>query len=279
MFITRKHLSRRTFLRGTGVAVGLPLLDAMIPAWTALAQTAAKPTPHMGFIYFPLGALMDQWTPAAEGKTFDLPPILKPLEPFRKQLTIVSGLENTTAVGPVHALSPGTWLSCVSPRKTQEPFGGITIDQIAAEHIGQDTPLPSLELAAEAHSVTGGSCDRDYGCSYSGTISFRTPSTPLPMEVNPRKLFERLFGQGDTPSERKALVKQYGSILDEVSEEAQSLQRKLGEQDRAMLGDYLETVREIERFVNPLAKKSMKPSGWWSLISTKSNPDASVSIA
>ncbi len=117
----------------------------MIPAWTALAQTAAKPTPHMGFIYFPLGALMDQWTPAAEGKTFDLPPIIKPLEPFRKQLTIVSGLENNTAVGPVHALSPGTWLSCVSPRKTQEPFGGITIDQIAAEHIGQDTPLPSLE--------------------------------------------------------------------------------------------------------------------------------------
>ncbi len=255
MFITRKHLSRRTFLRGAGVAVGLPLLDAMIPAWTALAQTAAKPTPHMGFIYFPLGALMDQWTPAAEGKTFDLPPILKPLEPFRKQLTIVSGLENTTAVGPVHALSPGTWLSCVAPRKTQEPFGGITIDQIAAEHIGQDTPLPSLELAAEAHSVTGGSCDRDYGCSYSGTISFRTPSTPLPMEVNPRKLFERLFGQGDTPSERKALVKQYGSILDEVSEEAQSLQRKLGEQDRAMLGDYLETVREIERRVQKMEKQ------------------------
>jgi len=255
MFITKRHLSRRTFLRGAGVAVGLPLLDAMIPAWTALAQTAAKPKPHMGFIYFPLGAIMDQWTPAAEGKNFELPAIIKPLEPFKKQLTIVSGMENKNAIGPVHTLSPGTWLSCVSPRKSQDPYGGVTADQIAAEHIGQDTPLPSLEVAAEGRGVSGGSCDRDYGCSYSATISFRTPSTPLPMEVNPRKLFERLFGQGDTPEERKKLVKQYGSILDQVTEEAADLQRSLGAQDRAMLGDYLETVREIERRVQKMEKQ------------------------
>ena len=255
MFITKKHLARRTFLRGAGVAVGLPLLDAMIPAWTALAQTAAKPKPHMGFIYFPLGAIMDQWTPTSEGKNFDLPPIIKPLEPFKKYLTIVSGMENRAAIGPVHALSPGTWLSGVAPRKTQDPYGGVTVDQIAAEHIGQDTPLPSLEVAAEGRGVTGGSCDRDYGCSYGATISFRTPTTPLPMEVNPRKLFERLFGQGDTPEERKKLVRQYGSILDQVSEEAAELQRSLGAQDRARLGDYLETVREIERRVQKMEKQ------------------------
>ena len=255
MFITKKHLTRRTFLRGAGVAVGLPLLDAMVPAWTALAQTAAKPKPHMGFIYFPLGAIMDQWTPTATGKNFELPPISKPLEPFKNQLTIISGMENKAAIGPVHALAPGTWLSGVTPRKTQDPYGGVTVDQIAAEQIGQDTPLPSLEVAAEGRGLTGGSCDRDYGCSYGGTISFRTPTTPLPMEVNPRKLFERLFGQGDTPEERKQLVKQFGSILDQVSEEASELQRKLGAQDRAMLGDYLETVREIERRVQKMEQQ------------------------
>jgi hypothetical protein len=255
MFITKKHLSRRTFLRGAGVAVGLPLLDAMVPAWTALAQTAAKPKPHMGFIYFPLGAIMDQWTPKGEGKDFELPPISKPLEPFKKQLTIISGMENRAAIGPVHALAPGTWLSGVTPRKTQDPYGGVTADQIAAEHIGQDTPLPSIEVAAEGRGLTGGSCDRDYGCSYGGTISFRTPTTPLPMEVNPRKLFERLFGQGDTPQERKQLVKQFGSILDQVSEEASELQQSLGPQDRARLGDYLDTVREIERRVQKMEQQ------------------------
>ncbi|PYS32085.1 MAG: hypothetical protein DMG14_35460, partial [Acidobacteria bacterium] len=174
---------------------------------------------------------------------------------FKKYLTIVSGMENRAAIGPVHALSPGTWLSGVAPRKTQDPYGGVTVDQIAAEHIGQDTPLPSLEVAAEGRGVTGGSCDRDYGCSYGATISFRTPTTPLPMEVNPRKLFERLFGQGDTPEERKKLVRQYGSILDQVSEEAAELQRSLGAQDRARLGDYLETVREIERRVQKMEKQ------------------------
>jgi len=196
MFITKKRLSRRTFLRGAGVAVGLPLLDAMIPSLTALAQTAASPKPRMGFMYLPHGAIMEQWTPAAEGTAFELPPILKPLAPFQKQLTIVSGLQNKPAIAPpVHALNPGTWLSCVTPRASQEPYAGVTIDQIAAAHIGQDTPLPSLEIATEGRGG-GGACDRTYGCSYGGTISFRTPSTPLPMEADPRKLFERLFGQG-----------------------------------------------------------------------------------
>jgi hypothetical protein len=257
MFITKKHLSRRTFLRGAGVAVGLPLLDAMIPASTIFAQTAASPRPRMGFIYFPHGAIMDRWTPATEGSDFELSPILKPLEKFKKQLTIVSGLENKAAIAPpVHALSPGTWLSGVSPRKTQDPWGGVTIDQMAAQYLGQDTPFPSLEIAIEGRGG-GGSCDREYGCSYSGTIAFRTPSTPLPMETDPRKLFQRLFGQGDTPQERKNIARQYSSLLDLVSEEAAELQKSLGPRDRTALNDYLESVREIERRVQKMEARDL----------------------
>jgi Protein of unknown function (DUF1552) len=251
MFITKKHISRRTLLRGVGTAVALPLLDAMIPARTALAQTAAKPTPHMGFIYFPHGAVMDRWTPTAVGSNFELGQILKPLAPFQKHLTIVSGLENKAAMGPVHAITPGTWLNGIHPRATQEPYTGPTVDQIAAQHIGQDTPLPSLEVAIEGKGG-GGFCDRDFGCSYAGTISFRTATTPLPMETEPRKLFQKLFGQGDTAEERKRLTRQYGSVLDLVSEEAADLQRSLGARDKAMLSDYLETVREIERRVQKM---------------------------
>jgi hypothetical protein len=258
MFITKKHLSRRTFLRGAGVTVGLPLLDAMIPAWTALAQTAASPKPHMGFMYLPHGAIMDQWTPAAEGRSFELTPILKPFAPFQKQLTIVSGLENKGAIAPpVHALSPGTWLSCLTPPEGQEPHGGITVDQLAAAHLGQDTPLPSLEVATEGRGGNGNACDRNYGCSYGNTISFRTPTTPLPMEADPRKLFERLFGQGDTPQERKAIAKQYSSILDLVTSEAADLRKNLDAQDRARLGDYLESVREIERRIQKMEERDL----------------------
>jgi len=258
MFISRKHLSRRTFLRGAGVAIGLPFLDAMVPAGTALAQTAAKPIPHMGFIYFPHGAIMDQWTPAKEGADFELSPILKPFAPFKKQLTVVSALDNKPAVSPaVHAITPGTWLSCVHPRESQDPYGAVTVDQIAAKHIGQDTPLPSLEVATEGGGGNGGACDRNFGCSYAGTISFRTPSTPLPMEYNPRKLFERVFGQGDSPKERKAIARQYASILDLVVEEASDLQRSLDSQDRAMLNDYLESVREIERRVQKMEERDL----------------------
>src|SRR6188768_2488266 len=235
MYISKKHLSRRTFLRGAGVAVGLPLLDAMIPSLTALAQTAAAPKPRMGFLYLPHGAIMEQWTPAIEGKGFEMPAILKPLAPFQKQVTIVSGLENKPTIAPpVHALNPGTWLSCVTPEASQEPHGGVTIDQIAAQHIGQDTPLPSLEVATEGRGGNG-ACDRTYGCSYGATISFRSPTTPLPMESDPRKLFERLFGQGDTAQERKAITKQYASILDLVTQEANDLQRTLDGPDRAKL--------------------------------------------
>jgi Protein of unknown function (DUF1552) len=256
MFVTRKHLTRRTVLRGAGGALALPLLDAMIPARTALADTAAKPALHLGFIYFPHGAVQEKWTPTGTGPIGEFGQILKPLDTYKAMTTVISNLDNQAPLGPVHALSPGTWLSCVHPAISQEAHGGTTIDQIAAQHIGQDTPLPSLEVATENHGG-GGFCDRDYGCSYSGTISFRTPTTPLPMEIDPRKLFFRLFGQGDNAAERGRLSKQYSSLLDMVSEEAGDLQRAVGPSDRAMLSDYLESVREIERRIQKMEARDL----------------------
>jgi hypothetical protein len=246
MFVTRKHLTRRTVLRGLGATIGLPLLDAMIPARTALAQTAAKAVPHVGFVYFPHGAVMNRWTPTSEGAIGEFGEILKPLDKYKPMTTVFSNIDSQAPIGPVHALSPGTWLSCVRPAISQEPNAGITIDQIAAQRIGQDTPLPSLEVAVDVKGG-GGFCDRDYGCSYAGTISFRSPTTPLPMENDPRKLFIRLFGQGDNAAERARLSKQYGSLLDMLTSEVNTLQRSLGPSDKRVLSDYLETVREIER--------------------------------
>ncbi|MCX7037381.1 MAG: DUF1552 domain-containing protein [Proteobacteria bacterium] len=256
-YLTRKFLPRRTFLRSAGIALSLPLLDAMIPAHTALAKTAAAAKLRMGFVYFPHGAIMDKWTPTTEGENYELSPILEPLKPFRQQLTVVSGLGNRPAQSAaVHAIVPGTWLSCVHPRETHEAYGGITVDQMAAMHIGQETPLPSLEVATEAPGG-GGACDRSYGCSYSGTVSFRTPTTPLPMEYNPRSLFQRLFGRGNTAAERKLQAQQYASILDMVVSEANDLRRSLGGPDRAALDDYLESIREIERRVQKAEKQDL----------------------
>jgi hypothetical protein len=237
MFISKKHLPRRTFLRNAGVSISLPLLDAMIPAATALAQTAAMAPPRMGFFYFPHGAVMDNWTPEQSGSDFELKSILEPLSPFKDQLTIVSGLENKRANGPVHAITPGTWLTGEAPRVSHDPFGGITIDQIAAQKISQDTPLPSIEVSTEA--TASSACDRDYGCSYGSTISFRTPSTPLPMENNPRKLFQTLFGVGDSAEERSVIASQTSSVLDRIMSESSQLANQLGAADRVVLSDYL----------------------------------------
>jgi hypothetical protein len=257
MYITKKHLSRRTVLKGAGYAVSLPLLDAMIPAATALASTAAAAKVRMAFVYFPHGAVMNQWTPQKDGPDFDLPPIIAPLKPFQKQLTVISGMENKSAIAaPVHAITPGTWLSCVPPRISHDPYGGITVDQIVAKHIGQDTPLPSLEVGTEERGGEG-SCDRNYGCSYGKTISFRDPTTPLPMEHNPRKLFQQLFGAGDTADERIQLARESRSILDLVSREASDLRRQLGARDRIALDDYLSTVREIERRLQQLEHRDL----------------------
>lgn len=256
MFITKRHLPRRTFLRSAVATVSLPLLDAMIPAATVLAQTAAVSAPRLGFFYFPHGAVMNQWTPEGTGSDFELKRLLLPLAAYKEQMTIVSNLDNRRAYGPVHAITPGTWLTGAAPRVSHEPYGGTTIDQMAAKILGQDTPLPSIEVATET-SGAAGSCDRAYGCSYAGTISFRTPSTPLPMENNPRKLFQSLFGVGDNAAERERLGRQTASILDLMVSDANSLNRQLSAADRVVMSDYLETVREIERRVQKTAEHDL----------------------
>jgi hypothetical protein len=256
MYITRKSLSRRTVLRGLGAAVSLPLLDAMIPAATALAKTPAAPRPRMGFIYFPHGAVMDRWSPQLVGKDFTISPILKPLEPFRAQMTIVSGLRNKGGEsGDPHGIMAGTWLSCFGPAgRDAGAERGITADQLAARHIGQDTPLPSLEISGEGGATACGT--GSIGCAFGGTTAFRTPTQPLPMENNPRKVFYQMFGKGDTTEERAAILADSGSVLDYVMESTAELKTQLGEADRARLGDYLDSVREVERRVHKLTESS-----------------------
>jgi hypothetical protein len=258
MFISKRCLPRRTFLRGMGAAVTLPLLDSMLPAQTPLNRTAAKALPRLGFVYVPHGAIMDQWTPKTEGADFEMTRILKPLEPFRNQLNIISGLGHRAADSTaVHSLSPTTWLSGVRPKPTQgvDAYAGVTADQIAAQQIGQDTVLPSMELAIEDHSGLIGACDRDYGCIYMNTLSWRTPTTPLPMEINPRKIFERMFGSGGSAADRAARTQEDRSILDAITHQAANLQRSLGVQDRATVSDYLENIREIERRIQKASQQ------------------------
>jgi len=266
MFITKKHLSRRTLLKAGGATIGLPLLSAMVPAATALAQTAATAKPRMGFFYLPHGAIMDntrfgaevnRWTPDKTGRDFDFKPILEPFKPFAKHLTVVSGLGNKPAESSaVHAIVPATWLSCVHPRQSHAPYAGVTIDQIAAQHIGQDTPLPSLEVATEEEGG-GAACDGTYGCSYGRTISFRTPTTPMPMEFDARKAFEKIFGRGKSDAERRAVSGDYQSLLDMVLAEASKLKGALGGEDRALVDDYLDSVREIERRLTLLGQRDL----------------------
>jgi len=229
----------------------------MVPVRSLFAQSAAKGTSRIGFVYVPHGAIMDKWTPATEGAGFEFTPILKPLEPFRDRLNVVTGLGHKAAdTTAVHSLSPTTWLSGVRPKATQgvDAFAGVTADQIAAQAIGQDTILPSMELATEDHSGLIGSCDRDYGCIYMNTLSWRTPTTPMPMEINPRKVFERMFGQGGSAAERLARIQEDRSILDAITKEASSLQLRLGPSDRQTMNQYLENVREIERRIQRAEK-------------------------
>ena len=249
-YITRKHLSRRTVLRGGGVSVALPFLTAMVPAATALANTAAAGKPRMGFVYVPHGVIMEHWTPAKVGSDFELTDILKPLAKHRAQMTIVSNLANKPAESSaVHAITSGTWLSCVHPRETHAPHGGITADQLAAQKLCKDNTFPSVEASTEPASTGGNGCDRNFGCSYGSTISFRSPTQPLPMENDPHKLFYRLFGAGDNADERSQASMRYASLLDLVGEETKSLKTSLGLEDRAMVDNYLDSVRELEQQV------------------------------
>jgi hypothetical protein len=242
MFLTRKHLSRRTVLKGAGASIALPLLDAMVPAGTALAQTAAAPSARLGFVYFPHGALRNEWEPAQTGRNFDFPFILKPLEPLRDYVTVVSGLRNKAGEGGVpHGITEETWLNCVHPRQRNTATGlGVTADQLAARYLQKDATLPSMEICGEP----------------GGMISFRTPDQPLPMEGNPRKVFISMFGQGQTKEERQAILHTTGSLLDYVTEAAASLNRKLDSADRVKVSNYLDSVREVELRVQSLTQSS-----------------------
>ena len=261
MFLTKKHLSRRTMLKAAGVSLGLPLLDAMIPAGTALAQTAAAPKIRTGFFYIPHGAIMhntahgpsaDRWTPSGSGANFKLSPILSSLEPYKKYVTSFGNLENAAAAGSVHTLNPATWLSAHRPEPGASANMSATLDQVVSKLISQDTPLTSLEVASETtvQSAAGS------GGSYT-TLSFRDAHSPLPMEYNPRKVFLQLFGEGDTPQERTAINKQTTSILDLLNDRTKELQGQLGRGDKQILEGYLDSVREVERRAHVAAAKDL----------------------
>src|SRR5579863_5485356 len=251
MLITKKSLDRRTLLRGLGTALALPFLDAMVPAFTPLAKAAAAPRTRFGMTYFPNGAIMQQFTPASAGTGFEFPSILKPLEPFKDSLLIVTNFTRSHPGSQVgdHAVSAAGFATGVWPKRTEaeDLLANTSIDQVVAQRIGQDTPLPSLELATEDFTGYVGGCSPGFSCAYMNTISWSSPTTPLPMETNPRASFERIFGEAGTAGERLASVQKQRSILDSISEEAGELQRGLGARDRARLGDYLDNVREIER--------------------------------
>jgi Protein of unknown function (DUF1552) len=249
MFVTKRSLSRRTMLRGMGTALALPFLESMVPAFSALAQTPAKAPMRFGAVYFPNGAPMNFWTPKAAGD-LEITPILKPLEPYRDQMTVVGNLSRAGGKTVTdHAVSSAGWLSGVVAKQTEaEDISlGVTIDQVLAAHAGQDTPFPSLEFATEDFSGYVGGCVPGYSCTYMNTISWAGPTAPLPMEINPRVAFERMFGRAGNASQRVARMRENRSILDSIADEARQLQRRLGPQDRARLDEYMGTVREIER--------------------------------
>jgi hypothetical protein len=265
-FLTKKHLSRRTFLRGTGVALGLPFLDAMVPAATALADTAAAPKTRAGFFYIPHGAIMnntvfgkevDLWSSTGKGADFKLGQTLASLEPYKNYVTTFDNLENLAALGSVHTLNPATWLSCVHPDTAAKGASmSITLDQLIAQNIGQKTALPSLEVCSET-TIQVAACG-GAGCYYASTTSYSGPNTPLPMEYNPRKVFIQLMGEGDTAAERAALLRENVSILDMITDRAKALHSDLGAGDQARLSDYLDTVRELERRVAMAGTRDLK---------------------
>jgi len=256
-FLTRQHLSRRTFLNGMGVTVALPLLESMFPAGTALAQTAGRPRTRLSCIYVPHGATMDKWTPAADGAGFELSEILQPLKPFHDRINIISDLSHPQAYGggsatSNHNRSAATFLSGAHAEAGPRAHLGVTVDQLAAQHIGQDTPLPSIELMIEESSLSCG----DLSCAYRDTISWQGPAAPLPMQNNPQVVFERLFGDGSTDAERRARRQQSVSLLDSVLGEASALQRRLPSGDRNRVDQYLTDIREIERRIEKAAKQA-----------------------
>ena len=248
MIITKKALPRRTFLRGMGATIALPLLDAMIPSMTALAKTAAEPVRRLGFVYMPMGCDLPRWTPPGEATLADLSPTLASLRPVADQLTVISNLELKNAYPGTHATSNAAFLSAAKAKWTESTdyYLGTTVDQIAAKEIGHQTLLPSLELSMDLLQTVG-QCDNGYACVYQNNLSWSSPTTPLPSEAHPRIVFERLFGEGGSATDRRAALRRRASLLDWVREDISRLENRLGPEDRTKVTQYLETVREVER--------------------------------
>jgi hypothetical protein len=258
MFVTKRSLPRRLFLQSAGATMALPFLESMVPAMTALAQSAAQPPLRFGAVYFPNGAPMNFWMPQAAG-ALEITPILKPLEAHRDRLTVINNLSRAGGKTVTdHAVSSAGWLSGVVAKQTEaEDISlGVTIDQVLAKQVGQDTPFPSLEFATEDFSGYVGGCVPGYSCTYMNTISWASETAPLPMETNPRVAFERMFGRAGSAKQRLARMREDRSILDSIAGEARALQQRLGGQDRARLDEYLGTVREIERRIQTTEAKS-----------------------
>jgi hypothetical protein len=269
MFITKKHLSRRTILRGMGATLALPFLEAMAPALMPTAKAAANPRQRrFGVAMVPLGERPGYWTPKTAGANFEFSPIMKPLEGFRDHVTVVSNLCNPL---DGHAVSVGAWLTGSIPKRTiaEDVLAGTSIDQVVAGQIGQETVFPSMELATEDFTGYIGGCDPAYSCAYMNTISWRTPTTPLPMEINPRIVFERMFGRPGTSTQRLQRMARDRSILDSIKADVADLENGLGTRDRARLNDYLENVREIERRIQRAEKQAA---------TTVKVPDAPIGI-
>ncbi len=248
MIITKKHLPRRTFLKGIGATLALPLLDAMIPAATAAAQTAARPVKRLGFVFMPMGCDLSRWTPPGGERLDELSPILKSLAPVKDQISVLSNLELAPAYPGTHATSNAAFLSAARAKRTESAdyFLGTTVDQIAARQMGASTQLPSLEMSMDLMQ-TAGQCDNGYACVYQNNLSWASPTTPLPAEAHPRLIFETLFGDGGTLAERQAALRKRASLLDWVGEDLSRLKRNLGPADRSKVDDYLQAVREVER--------------------------------
>ena len=263
MFISKKYISRRTILKGAGATLALPLLDAMVPAATALAQTAASPKPRFVGCFVPHGGAPGYWVPEKVGDNPDFPFNWKPLEPFRDHVTILSGLHSRSAEPPPGATGADHWVAAAflcanKPRKTTgaDLYAGTTIDQIIAQRIGTENLMPSMQLAVEDPGSNSSNCGEGYSCTYTNTISWATPMSPLPMELNPQVVFERMFGDGSTPEQRAARRKRDRSVLDSLTSSLSRLRTDVSVSDRARLDDYTQNVREIERRLQIAMKAS-----------------------
>jgi len=268
MMITKKAIPRRAFLRGMGATLALPLLDGMVPAFAGALDSAAKPTIRLSTVYTPNGKIMEKWTPAADGASYELTPILEPLSEFKDRFVVLSGLSHKSGdslpgeggAGP-HERAGATFLTGVHPKRTDgaDIHVGISMDQIAAKELGKHTQLASLELGMDSFGI-GGACENGWSCAYINTISWRTPTTPLPMEYNPRAVFERLFGDRDTtdPSELRARLRENRSLLDSVTDAVGGLLTGLGPGDRAKLTEYLEAIRDVERRIQMAEEQSSR---------------------